>query len=46
MELVAADVIQMCLVTVDGSENDFITLSYVWDPGLMVKMTKRTFGHF
>ncbi|ERF75120.1 hypothetical protein EPUS_07809 [Endocarpon pusillum Z07020] len=46
MELVVVDVIQICLVTVDGSEVDFITLSYVWGTGPMVKTTKQTFGHF
>ncbi|KAF7504250.1 hypothetical protein GJ744_002508 [Endocarpon pusillum] len=46
MELVVVDVIQMCLVTVDGSEVDFVTLSYVWGTGSMVKTTKQTFGHF
>lgn len=46
MELVVVDVHKMCLVTVDGSEVDFITLSYVWGTDPMVKTTKETFGHF
>lgn len=46
MELIVVDVHQMCLATVDGSEVDFITLSYVWGTDQMVKTTKQTFGHF
>jgi Heterokaryon incompatibility protein (HET) len=46
MELVVVDVNQMCLVTLDGSEVDFITLSYVWGNSQMVKTTKQTFGQF
>ena len=46
IELVVVDVNQMCLIAINGSEVDFITLSYVWGTLPMVKTTKQNFGHF